>query len=92
MVPALDDNLQALGFKGRRVKREELLIVVAQRIARVRLAHPLRVAIDGIDGARKTFLADELADVLDGVFLQRDELKAHVLVLNHPIHDPSILR
>ena len=43
-----------------RVTREELLIELADRLAAVRPGHPLRVAIDGIDAAGKTTLADEL--------------------------------
>ena len=69
MHETFDDNLAVPGFKGRpecrnAVKREELLITVAERIATIQLGHPLRVAIDGIDGAGKTFFADELADGL----------------------------
>ena len=61
---------------------------VAAAIASIRLGHPTRVAIDGVDGAGKTRLADELVEPLermgrkiiralvDGVFLRRPELAA----------------
>ena len=40
--------------------RAELLEQVASIISEIDLSHPIRVAIDGIDGAGKTTLADEL--------------------------------
>src|ERR671936_3199905 len=39
---------------------------LANRIETVRRPHPVRVAIDGVDAAGKTTLADELAAVLRG--------------------------
>ncbi len=44
--------------------RAELLGDLAARIARVRRPHPVRVAIDGVDGAGKTTLAGELVGPL----------------------------
>ena len=44
--------------------RDALLSDLAQAVTSVTLAHPTRVAIDGIPGAGKTTLADELAEVL----------------------------
>ena len=44
--------------------RDELLIRLAEAVRSVTIAHPVRVAIDGIPGAGKTTLADELAVVL----------------------------
>jgi len=44
--------------------REELLTRLAEAVSSVTIAHPTRVAIDGIPGAGKTTLADELAVVL----------------------------
>ena len=41
--------------------RPALLSALARRIAETRAPHPVRVAIDGVDGAGKTTLADELA-------------------------------
>ncbi len=46
--------------------REELLIELADRVAAVQREHPLRVAIDGMDAAGKTTLADELVHPLEG--------------------------
>lgn len=43
------------------MKRHEMLRILAERIAALPYAHPVRVAIDGIDAAGKTTLADELA-------------------------------
>src|SRR5688572_32570063 len=37
---------------------------LAAAIAAVRTSHPMRVAIDGVDGAGKTTLADELVEPL----------------------------
>ena len=42
--------------------RAELLEQLAESIAAVRLDHPTRVAIDGVDGSGKTTLADELIE------------------------------
>lgn len=44
--------------------RDELLFRLAEAVRSVTVAHPTRVAIDGIPGAGKTTLADELAVVL----------------------------
>jgi uridine kinase len=46
------------------VDRSALLAELAARIAAVRRPHPVRVAIDGVDAAGKTTLADELAGAL----------------------------
>ncbi len=47
-----------------RMARDRVLAEVVDRIAAVRPGHTLRVAIDGIDAAGKTTLADELAPLL----------------------------
>src|SRR5215471_15901933 len=44
--------------------RGELLSRLAEAVRSVTVAHPTRVAVDGIPGAGKTTLADELAVVL----------------------------
>ena len=44
--------------------RTEILQAVANRLAAIKLPHPLRVGIDGISASGKTVLADELAVVL----------------------------
>lgn len=41
--------------------RQRMLDQLAERIAALPCAHPIRVAVDGIDAAGKTTLADELA-------------------------------
>lgn len=43
------------------MRRRDLLDALAERIVACDAAHPLRVAVDGIDAAGKTTLADELA-------------------------------
>ncbi len=42
------------------MERGELLNVLVWRIASIRLDHPVRVAIDGVDASGKTTLADDL--------------------------------
>jgi uridine kinase len=44
--------------------RQDTLDQLAGRISALEPAHPVRVAIDGVDAAGKTMLADELARVL----------------------------
>ena len=44
--------------------RDALLEVLADRISAVTRPHPVRVAIDGVDGVGKTTLANELVDPL----------------------------
>ena len=46
------------------MRRDELLAVLAERIAALPCAHPTRVAVDGIDAAGKTTLANELVPAL----------------------------
>lgn len=43
----------------------QVLEQIAEYLDRIRLTHPLRVGIDGIDGAGKTTLANALAPVLE---------------------------
>lgn len=47
--------------------RAELVHSVAERIAAFRTSHPTRVAIDGVDAAGKTRLADELVAPLSSL-------------------------
>ncbi len=44
--------------------REKVIEELANRILALKRPHPIRVAIDGVDGAGKTTLADELATAL----------------------------
>jgi len=46
------------------MNRTALLEVLADRITGVARPHPVRVAIDGVDGVGKTTLADDLVDPL----------------------------
>jgi uridine kinase len=46
-------------------QRETVLRVLADAIVRIQRSHPTRVAIDGVDGAGKTTLADELVPFLE---------------------------
>jgi uridine kinase len=46
--------------------RRAVLEALAARITALRLPHPTRVGIDGIDASGKTTLADELAEVVAG--------------------------
>jgi uridine kinase len=46
------------------MSRQSALDQLAEHISRRHVSHPLRVAIDGIDAAGKTTLADELAQLL----------------------------
>ena len=45
-------------------RREEIVSYIVARIAAETRPHPVRVAIDGIDAAGKTMLADELASAI----------------------------
>ena len=47
------------------MRRQDLLEALAGRIAALTAAHPVRVAVDGIDAAGKTTLADELVALLE---------------------------
>jgi uridine kinase len=46
------------------MNRDQLLSMLADRLEAVVAARPLRVAIDGVDAAGKTVLANELAEVM----------------------------
>jgi uridine kinase len=46
----------------RYVKRQQIIEELVQRILQVEPIHPVRVAIDGVDAAGKTMLAEELVD------------------------------
>ena len=62
----------------------ELLSQLAQRILTIQIDHPLRVGIDGVDGAGKTFLADELSQVLPSVEVVRASIDS--------FHNPRAVR
>lgn len=46
------------------MKRQEMLFELAKIISSQKKPHPLRVGINGVDGSGKTYLADELAAVI----------------------------
>lgn len=52
--------------------REQLLSVLAHRISAVERTHPVRVAIDGVDAAGKTTLADEPGRAEDVIVINDD--------------------
>ena len=62
--------------------RSQLLEQLADRLIAIRQPHPLRVAIDGIDAAGKTFLADELSQTLQT--RECPVLRASVDGFHHP--------
>ena len=47
------------------MSRQEILQQLADVIASIKYSHPVRMAIDGIDAAGKTRLADELAPLIE---------------------------
>ena len=49
------------------MQRQDLIASLASRIVSLTRPHPTRVAIDGVDAAGKTTLADELATVVEAV-------------------------
>ena len=64
------------------MKRSTLIEMLAERIAGVRCPHPVRVAIDGVDGVGKTTLADELAVALSSC--ERPVIRATVDGFHNP--------
>ena len=69
-----------------RVKRSQLLQDLATRIVQVKQAHPIRVAIDGVDGAGKTTLAGELEPIIQAQ--GRPVIRASV----DGFHNPAVIR
>ena len=62
--------------------RLEFLNHIAERIISVPCAHPLRVAIDGVDAAGKTIFADELTPLIES--LGRTVIRSSVDYFHHP--------
>ena len=62
--------------------RTEMLAQLAHSIAAVRLEHPTRVAIDGVDGSGKTTLAEELVEPVRRS--GREVIRASVDGFHHP--------
>jgi len=66
--------------------RSDLLSELANRIARVTRSHPVRVAIDGVDAAGKTTLADELVPLVESS--GRPVIRASI----DGFHNPAVVR
>ncbi len=62
--------------------RDTLLAQLADRIAGVARRHPIRVAIDGVDGAGKTVMADQLVHPIER--LGRSTIRASVDGFHNP--------
>jgi len=74
------------GDDGSMPNRSVAIRVLASRIAAIRRPHPIRVAIDGIDAAGKTMLADELAPEVER--LGRPVIRSSV----DGFHNPAAVR
>jgi uridine kinase len=68
------------------MNRDELLSELAGRIAKIRREHPVRVAIDGVDAAGKTTLANELVEPLEA--RGRNVIRASI----DRFHNPASIR
>jgi uridine kinase len=64
--------------------RSAIIEVLAETIDSVRTLHPLRVAIDGVDGAGKTQLANELVAPLENI--GRSVIRASIDGFHNPSH------
>jgi len=64
------------------VPRRALICDLAAHVAELRRAHPVRVAVDGVDAAGKTTLANELAAAIES--LGRRVIRASVDGFHHP--------
>ena len=68
------------------MKRLLLIEMLSERIVGLALPHPVRVAIDGVDGVGKTMLADELANAASAK--DRPVIRASI----DGFHNPRIVR
>lgn len=68
------------------MNRDQLLMELASTIAEIHLAHPVRVAIDGVDASGKSTLADALDSPLVG--LGRHVIRASI----DGFHNPKAIR
>ena len=66
--------------------RSVVLIELATRVTQIQLDHPIRVAIDGVDAAGKTTLADELVPYLES--MHRPVIRASI----DGFHNPASVR
>jgi len=67
-------------------RRQEIVADLAARVITVTRPHPIRVAIDGVDAAGKTILADELATAIAA--LGRPVIRASI----DGFHNPQAVR
>ena len=68
------------------MSRKELIDQMVNIIAAIKRTHPVRVAIDGVDAAGKTTLANELVDPLEK--LGRDVIRVSI----DEFHNPRTIR
>lgn len=68
------------------MERQRLIHALASTIAAIERPHPVRVAIDGVDAAGKTTLADELAAAISG--MGRQVLRVSI----DGFHNPKAVR
>ena len=66
------------------MKRVQLLDELAHRIVHIERPHPIRVAIDGVDAAGKTTLAEDLVTPLQAC--GRPVIRASIDGFHHPAH------
>jgi uridine kinase len=66
------------------VKRVQLLDELAHRIVHIERSHPIRVAIDGVDAAGKTGLAEDLVAPIHA--RGRSVIRASLDGFHHPAH------
>jgi uridine kinase len=65
--------------------RRTLIEILSQQIAQIQRPHPVRVAIDGIDNAGKTTLADELGQELRKI--DRHVIRTSIDCFHRPRHE-----
>src|SRR5262249_19722962 len=67
------------------MKRSTLIKMLAARVVGVICPHPVRIAIDGVDGVGKTTLADELVDAVSAY--NRSVIRASIDGFHNPRSD-----
>src|SRR6185295_6981968 len=68
------------------MSRLQFLQELAHRIDRIKRSHPIRVAIDGVDAAGKTTLAEELVPLIESH--GRPVIRASI----DAFHNPALIR
>ncbi len=77
---------QSLGNREFTMDRPLLISMLAEHIAHTSRSHPIRIAIDGVDGAGKTTLADELVEPI--IALGRTVIRSSI----DGFHNPRAVR